>query len=80
MAVISNSDEDFLSLEDCAQCVFGDEFCPVAYLQVMFNYDQLKNEKVKEMLDILLPDARCWFMNNKSEHFKVDARQEQLKF
>ncbi len=73
------SDNDFLSADECPRCILGEEACTIAMIQSLYNYDQHKNEKVKEILDMLVSqNGGCCMMQQFEEHFKVDAKPVDL--
>ncbi len=61
--------------EECCDCCFGEDPCPIALIQATYNYDQCRNPKVKEILDILVNQkGECAMKRMNVEFFKVDAR------
>lgn len=60
MAYFSNSSEGAFFDEQCAECIHADEgaLCPVAHVQMMYNYDQCADsqEKLRQVLTILVSD------------------------
>lgn len=80
MAYFANSTMGEHFDEQCENCVHGfDEtdpdpkFCPVARLQLDWNYSQIKDGDQKLALDILVPqkdtgEANCWFFKQKQDY------------
>lgn len=62
MAYFSNSsDGEFLDIQ-CADCIHEDPDagCPIALVQMMFNYDQIGNNKLRDALNMLVSkDGIC---------------------
>ena len=60
MAYFANSSEGGFFDEQCAECIHADEssMCPVAHVQMMYNYDQCADsqEKLRQVLTILVTD------------------------
>jgi hypothetical protein len=61
MAYFSNSSEGWFFDEQCAECIHVDEtaMCPVAHVQMMYNYDQCADgqEKLRQVMTILVSDS-----------------------
>ena len=58
MAYFSNGTEGMGYEEKyCSKCVHGaeDKFCPVWKVHFVFNYDQCNENKIKQILDTLIP-------------------------
>lgn len=48
--------------EQCCRCPYGEKPCPIALIQVIYNYDQLNkgNEQLKEAMNALVDeDGQC---------------------
>lgn len=60
MAYFSNStDGDVLEMQ-CEDCPLGDKPCPVKLVQLMHNYDQVGNDKLKAAMELLIDkDGIC---------------------
>lgn len=57
MAYFANGTEGMYLDEQCYGCIYGlndDVCCPVHRVQLEFNYDQLKNDKLRECLNMLI--------------------------
>jgi len=77
MAYFPNSTAGMHFDEQCENCVHGfyetvpePNFCPVATLQLEWNYSQLEAKDQKFALDILVPqdksgEAKCWFFKQR---------------
>ncbi len=53
MAYFSNSSEGEIFDEQCYNCIFGDEPCEVALMQLTYNYDQFTNGKPNKLAEIM---------------------------
>lgn len=60
----------------CGRCRYGDQPCPIAMVQVMYNYEAVNNEVATNILDDLVKqDGTCamfqldpdWFERRQSE-------------
>ena len=54
MAYFSNGSEGMIFNQECAECVFADEACPVAVVQTFYNYDAVNNEVASKILNGLV--------------------------
>ena len=64
MAYFSNGSEGMVIDDQCSRCIHADEeaHCPIAYVQLEFNYDQQKkgNEDLKKAMSVLIDkDGKC---------------------
>ena len=60
MAYFANGSEGMVFDEQCLVCKYGEDACPIAYVQQMFNYDACNNEVATKILDYLVkPDGTC---------------------
>ena len=80
MAYFSNGTEGEYFENECAKCIHGDKPCPIAFVQMNYNYDACNNETARGILDHLVKNnGTCAMKEMFSEHFKIDGRQEKLK-
>lgn len=56
MAYFSNGSEGSAFENECAGCKFGDKPCPIAWVQVDFNYEAANNAVASAILDHLVKD------------------------
>jgi hypothetical protein len=56
MAYFANGSEGELLQAQCDECPLGEKPCPVALVQVMHNYDQCTNEKLKAAMNLLIDE------------------------
>ena len=62
MAYFSNGTEGMVFDEQCLDCLHIDPDigCPIALVQLNFNYDQVGNKKLEEAMDCLIDkDGKC---------------------
>ena len=55
MAYFSNSSDGGVLDAQCGECLPYDQ-CPVAFVQMMYNYDQIGNDQLKECLTALVDE------------------------
>jgi hypothetical protein len=77
MAYFSTGTEGEVFDEECANCIFGDKPCPIAFVQGMYNYEACNNEVASKILNTLVNDkGECSMRRTFPGHLKIDARQE----
>ena len=54
MAYFSNSSEGAILDNQCGNCKYGQKKCPIALVQMMYNYDAANNETATEILEELV--------------------------
>ena len=62
MAYFANGSEGEYLDAQCGRCPLADKMCPIKYVQMRYNYDQLDNgqEKLKAAMEILIDkDGNC---------------------
>lgn len=59
MAYFSNSTEGMYLDEQCARCIHEDpnDGCPVAFVQQIFNYDQIGNDYLQKAMNLLVNES-----------------------
>lgn len=76
MAYFPNGTSGACFAEQCARCRYGGKPCPIAMVQMMYNYDACGNETATAILDDLVSDdGVCsmfnldpdWFENKQTE-------------
>lgn len=78
MAYFSNSSDGAIFDEQCGICKYGDDPCPIAYVQMIYNYDQCKNQVAKRILNDLVSDAgECQMFKMCKKDF-FDGGEKQL--
>lgn len=81
MAYFSNGSEGMVFDEQCAKCKFGDKPCPIAFVQMDANYDQLKDTTgtARKILDHLVKDdGTCTVFEMAKQDFFRDPNQLDL--
>ena len=56
MAYFSNGTEGMVFDEQCSRCKYGQEPCPIALVQMSYNYDACNNPTARKILDTLVKD------------------------
>ena len=75
MAYFPNSDNDI----NCCQCKYGESPCPVAWVQINWNYDACNNKTARAILDFLVKDdGTCQMWEQFKKDFEIDPNQENL--
>lgn len=54
MAYFSNGNEAGKFENQCANCDYGEEHCPIQHVQVLYNYDACNNKVARKILDSLV--------------------------
>lgn len=81
MAYFSNGSEGAVFDDQCAKCKYGDKPCPIAFVQMEYNYDQLNDttETARKMLDALVKsDGTCTMWELAKQDFAIDPDQLKL--
>ena len=60
MAYFSNGSEGMCFDDQCARCKYGQDPCPIALVQMEYNYEACNNETARKILDSLVSnDGTC---------------------
>jgi hypothetical protein len=60
MAYFANGCEGEMLSAQCAECPLAEQPCPILLVQLMHNYDQCNNEKLKAAMNLLInEDGIC---------------------
>jgi len=60
MAYFSNGTEGMALDNQCAKCKYGEDACPVYFVQYTFNYEACNNKTARAILDCLIhDDGKC---------------------
>lgn len=79
MAYFSNGTEGMAFDEQCAKCKYGQEPCPIAYVQMTYNYDQVGNPTAEAILaDLVEEDGTCKMYKTFKKDLHTDAHQQKL--
>ena len=79
MAYFSNGSEGMVFDEQCVECKYGEDPCPVAFAQMNWNYEAANNKTARAILDYLVKNnGECAMFSEFKKDFKIDARQMQI--
>ncbi len=79
MAYFSNGSEGMAFDDSCAKCKFGMSPCPVAAMQLLWNYDQVGNELAEKIMDnFVKKDGTCTIFEMAKADFEIDPNQTRL--
>lgn len=81
MAYFSNGSEGMVFDDQCAKCKFGKSPCPIALVQMEYNYDQLKDESgtARKILSTLVrDDGTCTVWEMAKQDFAIDPNQLEI--
>lgn len=73
MAYFSNGTEGMVFDEQCSLCKYGEKPCPIALVQMEYNYDACNNDVARKILDTLVKDDGTCMMY---EEFKSDFAKD----
>ena len=73
MAYFANGSEGGVFDEQCSECKYGDDYCPIFYVQVEYNYEACNNKIARAILENLVKDdGTCEMFRHFKEDFKRD--------
>jgi hypothetical protein len=81
MAYFSNGSEGTVFDDQCAKCKYGKSPCPIAFVQMDANYDQLKDTTGtarKILSHLVLDDGTCQVYEMAKLEFGIDPNQLDL--
>lgn len=79
MAYFSNGSEGMVFDEQCAKCKYGDKTCPIALVQITYNYEAVNNDVATNILDTLVKqDGTCTMWELAKKDFFRDPNQLDL--
>lgn len=81
MAYFSNGTEGSVFDHQCSICKFGEENCPIAMVQMDYNYSACNNPIAREILDYLVAnDGTCAMYEQFKKDFRIDpeAKEQSL--
>ena len=84
MAYFSNGTDGMVFSEQCSMCKYGQEPCPIAWVQLEYNYKACNNEVASAVLnDLIKNDGTCEMFKAFRTDFEteesVDRRTGQLR-
>jgi formate hydrogenlyase subunit 6/NADH:ubiquinone oxidoreductase subunit I len=81
MAYFSNGSEGAVFDDQCARCKYGDKPCPIAAVQMEYNYDQHKDKTgttIKLLNDLVKDDGTCNMYETFKDDLAIDPNQMTL--
>lgn len=70
MAYFANGTEGEVFDNQCGQCRYGDQPCPIAWVQTTYNHDACNNETATDILNYLVKqDGSCKMFELDQDHF-----------
>jgi len=80
MAYFANGTEGTVFDHQCSICKYGEENCPIAFVQRMYNYDACNNEIARKILDELVADnGTCAMWKEFQNDFCIDPGCKEQK-
>lgn len=80
MAYFSNGTEGGCFDEQCLRCKYGQDPCPIAWVQKNYNYDACNNEVARKILDELIKDdGTCTMFERFRNDFEITGEQQELE-
>lgn len=80
MAYFSNSTEGTKFDHQCSLCKYGEESCPIALVQQLYNYDACNNEIATKILDALVSNnGTCSMWQQFKNDFRIDPSCKEQK-
>ena len=81
MAYFSNGNEGMCLDEQCNICRYGEDSCPIFYVQINWNYEACNNKTAREILDHLICNCGiCRMFELFEKDLKIDAKDQDLPF
>lgn len=84
MAYFSNGSEGMVFEDQCAKCKYGAKACPIALVQMLYNYDAVKAENAGDNTATLILDSlvqnngTCNMWKEFQADFEIDPNQLNL--
>lgn len=79
MAYFSNGTEGGCFDEQCLKCKYGQDPCPIAFVQMNFNYDACNIPVARAILDALVKDdGTCTMFETFKSDLYTEGVQEKL--
>lgn len=76
MAYFSNGTDGMAFDSQCGKCKYGMKPCPVAAMQLLWNYDQIGNELAEKIMDnFVKEDGSCEVFKMAKSDFEIDPNQ-----
>lgn len=79
MAYFSNGTDGMAFDNQCGRCKYGQSPCPVAAMQMLYNYDQVGNDLARKIMDnFVKDDGTCTVFEMAKSDFEIDPNQLDL--
>lgn len=78
MAYFSNGSEGMVFDDQCNKCKYGKHPCPIALVQVNYNYEQVNNKTATDILSSLVNEAGECTMLKMFKDLEIDPNQTTL--
>ena len=80
MAYFSNGSEGMVFDDQCAKCKYGKTYCPVAFIQLTYNYDQCNNELACKIMNVLVDETgECQVWKMAQTELEIDPNQLSIE-
>ena len=81
MAHFANSSEGMAFDEECSTCKYSQDPCPIACMQLAYNYEACNNKTARKILDGLVKnDGKCAMKAFMQQHPKVGCGVTEMLF
>lgn len=81
MAYFSNGTEGMCFDDECRTCKYGEDPCPIAFVQMEFNYEACNNPTARKILNWLVANnGTCAMKETFKKDFKIDAHNLKIEF
>jgi len=79
MAYFSNGTEGIVFDEQCTKCKYGEDPCPIALVQMEYNYDACNNKTARAILDVLVGnDGTCAMYWEFKSDLHINGHQKDM--
>lgn len=79
MAYFSNGTEGMVFDDQCGRCKYGQLSCPIALVQIHYNYDAANNKVASDILNSLVRnDGTCEMYEIFKQDLAIDPNQLSL--
>jgi hypothetical protein len=76
MAYFSNGTEGMVFDDQCGRCKYGEHPCPIALVQINYNYDAANNKVASDILNSLVKDdGTCEMYETFKQDLAIDPNQ-----
>lgn len=80
MAYFSNGSEGMVFDHQCGKCKYRALACPIAFVQLTYNYDQVNNKIATDIMNALIQeDGTCQMYELDPINFFADPNQAKLE-